>query len=50
MNFLGYIEIFLPQGEEKFGSLKRVRYIGGSMEGCYEGFLRGKRGGTEFGS
>ena len=42
----------LYRGEEKFGSLKRefvilgVRY----MEGFYESFLRGKRGGTEFGS
>ena len=37
---------------EKFGSLKREFVISGVryMEGFYEGFLRGKRGGTEFGS
>ena len=49
-----YIEIFSlkAQGEEKFGSLKREFVISGVryMEGFYEGFLRGKRGGTEFGS
>ena len=43
---------FFPQGEEKFGSLKREFVISGVryMEGFYESFLRGKRGGTEFGS
>ena len=43
---------FFPQGEEKFGSLKREFVISGVryMEGFYEGFLGGKRGGTEFGS
>ena len=43
---------FFPQGEEKFGSLNREFVISGVryMEGFYEGFLRGKRGGTEFGS
>ena len=43
---------FFPQGEEKFGSLKREFVISGVryMEGFYEGFLRRKRGGTEFGS
>ena len=43
---------FFPQGEEKFGSLKRELVIFGVryMEGFYESFLRGKRGGTEFGS
>ena len=43
---------FFPQGGEKFGSLKREFVISGVcyMEGFYEGFLRGKRGGTEFGS
>ena len=35
---------FLPQGEEKFGSLKREFVISGVryMEGFYEGFLREK--------
>ena len=47
---------FFPQGVEKFGSLKweleRENSISGVryMKGFYEGFLRGKRGGTEFGS
>ena len=43
---------FFPQGGEKFGSLKREFVISGIryMEGFYEGFLRGKRGWTEFGS
>ena len=47
-----YIEIFFPQREEKFGSLKREFVISGVryMEVFYEGFLRGKREGTEFGS
>ena len=45
-----YIEIFFLK--EKFGSLKREFVISGVryMEGFYESFLRGKRGGTEFGS
>ena len=47
-----YIEDFFPQGEVKFGSLKREFVLSGVryMEGFYEGFLRGKRGGTEFSS
>ena len=47
-----YIEICFLPGEEKFGSLKREFVISGVryMEGFYEGFLRGKRRGTEFGS
>ena len=42
---------FFSQGEEKFGSLKREFVISGIryMEGFYEGFLRRKREGTEFG-
>ena len=37
---------FFPQGEEKFGSLKREFIISGVryMEGFYEGFLRGNEG------
>ena len=46
-----YRDLF-PQGVEKFGSLKREFVISGVryMKGFYEGFLRGKRRGTEFGS
>ena len=41
-----YSEILFPQGEEKFGSLKREFVISGVryMEGFYEDFLRRKRG------
>ena len=46
-----YIEIFFLKGKKIWFVKARVRYIGVRyMEGFYEGFLRGKRGGTEFGS
>ena len=46
-----YIEIYFLKGRKIWFVKARVRYIGGSLlEGFCEGFLRGKRWGTEFGS
>ena len=47
-----YIEIFFLKGKKNLVRYRREFVISGVryMEGFYEGFLRGKRGGTEFGS